>query len=53
MLLVALTAIVLPVSPATVTMGELAVVTSTRVSGRSVEASARTRNLAPAACAAM
>jgi len=53
MLLVPLTAIFFPTSWATVTMDECAVVTSTRVSGRSMEASARTRKLAPAAYAAM
>jgi uncharacterized membrane protein len=49
MLLVPLTAIFFPTSWATVTIDEFAVVTSTRVSGRSMAASARTRKLAPAA----
>ena len=53
MLLVPLTPIFLLVSRAMVVIGEPAAVTSTRVSGRSVEASARMRNLAPAACAEM
>ena len=52
MLLVPLTPIFLPASAAMVVMGESAVVISARVSGRRVEASARMRNLAPAACAA-
>ena len=52
MLLVPLTAIFLPTSPARVVMREPAVVSSTRVFGERVEASARMRNLAPAACAA-
>ncbi len=51
MLLVPLTPIFLPARSATVVMCEPAAVTSTRVSGRRVEASARMRNLAPAACA--
>ncbi len=53
MLLVPLTPIFLPTRSATVPIPECAVMTSVRVSGRRVEASARIRNLAPAACAAM
>ena len=53
MLLTPLTPIFLPVSPAMVVTRELAVTTSARVFGARVEASARMRNLAPAACAAM
>ena len=53
MLLVPLTPIFLPARSATLAIPEFAVTTSVRVSGRRVEASARIRNLAPAACAAM
>ena len=53
MLLVPLTPIFWPARPAMVLICEFAVTTSVRVSGRRVEASARMRNLAPAACAAM
>jgi hypothetical protein len=53
MLLIPLTPIFLPASSAIDVMGEFAVVTSTRVPGPRIEASARMRNLAPAACAAM
>jgi hypothetical protein len=41
------------VSREMVVIGEPFAVTSARVSGRRIEASARMRNLAPAACAAM
>ena len=51
MLLVPLTAIFLPARPATDVMCEPLAVSRTRVCGRRVEASARMRNLAPAACA--
>ena len=53
MLLVPLTPIFLPTRSASDLTGERAVVTSTRVSARRVEASARIRNFAPAACAAI
>jgi hypothetical protein len=53
MLLVPLTPIFLPASSATLVMGEFPVTTSTRVFGARVEASARMRNLAPAASAPM
>ena len=53
MLLVPLTPILLPASLATAVTGEFPVTTSARVPGARVEASARMRNLAPAACAAM
>ena len=53
MLLVPLTPILRPARSAMVVMGEFAVVTSTRLPGPRMEASARMRNLAPAACAAM
>ncbi len=52
MLLVPLTPIFLPASRPTVVTREFAR-TSTRQSGPSVDASARMRNLAPAACADM
>src|SRR5208283_4253781 len=45
--------IFLPASSAMVVMGEVPAITSTRVFGARVEASARTRNLPPAACAEM
>ena len=53
MLLVPLTPIFLPTRSAMVVIPAFVVTTSVRVSGRRVEASARMRNLAPAACAAM
>ena len=53
MLLVPLSPIVLPARSLRVLTGESAEMTSTRVSGRRAEASARMRNLAPAASAAM
>ena len=53
MLLVPLTPIFLPTRLAMLVMFEFAGTTSARASGRSVEASARMRNLAPAACAAI
>jgi len=53
MLFVPLTPIFLPASWLTVVMGESAVVTSARLPGPRMEASARMRNLAPAACAVM
>ena len=53
MLLVPFTPIFLPASLAMDVMGEVPVTTSARVFGARVEASARIRNLAPAACAEM
>jgi hypothetical protein len=53
MLLVPFTPISFPARPAMEVMREPALVTSTRVPGFRVDASARMRNRAPAACAAM